>query len=566
MKNEPNVIEEIISKDENKVVTKKYRIISTLGKGGFGICYKVQDPDTKEFHAIKVLSKYFIKEKNYVKKLNEVKRIQDQFKNIPNIVELKKVFEDEINVYVILELCDNGDLLSILQKRKKLTEIEVQYYISNLINALIRMHQKKIVHLDLKPENIFLTEYMELKLGDFGLATNIGDNNHDNVPGGTTNYMPPEAISQKKYSYGNDIWAVGIIMYYLIIGKLPFNQKDDNKTKEKIKALEYEFPDDVLISNAAKDLIQQILVPPEKRPSLNKILTHDFFDLGRKIPKRIPTKFIVETPSLDYIKYFMPDADKNGIVNRKKIDHQNLKLEEEEEEKKKEAIRKEQREKPVYVTKFVDYSGKYGLGYKLSNNNYGACFNDSSKIIYEPNNEYFTIIEKKDNGKDLLKKNYFVNKKAAFSHDISKKYILLKNFIKKLSNEKEDTYANLENIEKEKKEFSEEKKEFSEEENIDEQMEYVKRYRIYDKYSILFVFYNNDIQILFKNDMHENYENILILYQRNEIIHMVYNFNNNIYQSKIYSRESIHEIKNFDFQRKMRYVNNLFENMKVEVK
>ena len=387
MKNEQNelpsgkVIEERISKDENIVVNKNYyTIISTLGKGGFGICYKVQDTETNEFHAIKVLSKYFIKEKNYVKKLNEVKTIQDQFKGIPNIVELKKVFEDEINVYVILELCDNGDLYSILQKRKKLTEIEVQYYISNLINALIRMHQKKIVHLDLKPENIFLTEYMELKLGDFGLATNIGVNNHDNVPGGTTNYMPPEAISQKKYSYGNDIWAVGIIMYYLIIGKLPFNQKDDNKTKEKIKALEYEFPDDVLISNAAKDLIQQILVPPEKRPSLNKILTHDFFDLGRKIPKRIPTKFIVETPSLDYIKYFMPDADKNGIVNRKKIDHQNLKLEEEEEEKKKEAIRKEQREKPVYVTKFVDYSGKYGLGYKLSNNNYGACFNDSSKI------------------------------------------------------------------------------------------------------------------------------------------------------------------------------------------
>ena len=176
MKNEPNVIEEIISKDENKVVTKKYYIISTLGKGGFGICYKVHDPETNEFHAIKVLSKYFIKEKNYVKKLNEVKRIQDQFKNIPNIVELKKVFEDEINVYVILELCDNGDLYSILQKRKKLTEIEVQYYISNLINALIRMHQKKIVHLDLKPENIFLTEYMELKLGDFGLAMNIGVN------------------------------------------------------------------------------------------------------------------------------------------------------------------------------------------------------------------------------------------------------------------------------------------------------------------------------------------------------------------------------------------------------
>ena len=565
MKNEPKVlpsgevIEERISKDENIVVKKKYyRIIRKLGKGGFGICYKVQDTETNEFHAIKVLSKYFIKEKNYVKKLNEVKRIQDQFKGSPNIVELKKVFEDEINVYVILELCDNGDLYSILQKRKKLTEIEVQYYISNLINALIRMHQKKIVHLDLKPENIFLTEYMELKLGDFGLAKNIGVNNHDKAYGGTTNYMPPEAISQNIYSYGNDIWAVGIIMYYLIIGKLPFNQKDDNKTKKKITDLEYEFPDDVLISNAAKDLIQQILVRPEKRPSLNKILTHDFFHLG-KIPKRIPTKFMEKIPSLDYIKYFMPDADKNGIVNKEKIDHQKLKLEEEEEEKKKEAIRKEQREKPVYVTKFVDYSGKYGLGYKLSNNNYGACFNDSSKIIYEPNNEYFTIIEKKDNGKDLLKINYFVNNKTAFSHDINKKYILLKNFIKKLSNENEDTIANLENIEKGKKEFSEE-------ENIDEQMEYVKRYRIYDKYSILFVFYNNDIQILFKNDMHENYENILILYQRNEIIHMVYNFNNNTYQSKIYSRESIHEIKNFDFQRKMRYVNNLFENMKTEAK
>ena len=566
-----------IEKEENDIIIgnitgitdkiKRYKKIVQIGEGGFGTCYKVLglDDNNEEF-AIKILSKQLIKEKNNEKSVNDVRNIQKKL-NHPNICRLYEAFEDNNNVYAVLELCQNGDLSNLLKKRGKLKEIEVQYYIKNLIEALIYIHERNIVHLDLKLANILLTDKMELKLGDFGLANYIDKINYKRA--GTTLYMAPEALKNNQYGKKNDIWAVGVIMYYLIIGKLPFYDTDAGVLKKKIINLDYEFPKDAIISNAAKDLIHQILVPPENRPSLKYIKKHDFFNLG-KIPSKIPKIFLKCVPSINYIRNFMKDANNNGIVNREVI-HKNLKEEEDrdiEKEKKEEEERiakiRELKNGPIYVTNYYDHSKKYGLGYKLNNDFYGACFNDSSKILYNDEEDYFFYTEKLDNSKEIKQYKCYLNKNNSLNHDKHKKYQLLKNFIKEIT-KKTDDNSIIESISKNEKNNGEARN------NIEEEIKYyenayVKRYRMYDKYSVLFQFSNNDIQILFNNDKNENYENIIISVYKNEIIHMVYNDYKNDYDILTYTQQSIYDDKNPEFQKKIKYVNHLLDKMKAETR
>jgi polo-like kinase 1 len=136
----------------------------------------------------------------------------------------------------MFEYCENKDLSSLLKKRRKLKEIEVQYYIYQLIQALIHLQERNIIHRDIKLENIFLTEKLELKLGDFGLARKL------NYPeakcydfAGTPAYMAPEIFEIKpSYTLKADIWPIGVIMYQLLLGELPFKGVDA-VLEEKIK-------------------------------------------------------------------------------------------------------------------------------------------------------------------------------------------------------------------------------------------------------------------------------------------------------------------------------------------
>jgi polo-like kinase 1 len=198
----------------------------------------------------------------------------------------------------------------------------------------------------------------------------------------------------------------------------------------------YSFPETAIISEAAKNLITQILVTdPSKRPSLDQILIHDFFNQGTSIPKLLPTSTLACTPSLSYIRSFMPDAGKDGIVNKPltttKLTDLNTPSSTTE---KKNVTNNEKIEDntnngdphlkgpDTWVKKWVDYSSKYGLGYLLSNGFSGVYFNDSSKIILNPNTKDFFYIERKgperqevvnihnlDNyPKDLQKKSHFI--------------------------------------------------------------------------------------------------------------------------------------------------------------
>lgn len=190
----------------------------------------------------------------------------------------------------------------LLRRRKRLHELEVQCYTSQIISALKYLHAHRIIHRDLKLGNLFLNDKMEVKLGDFGLATKLDfDGEKKRTICGTPNYIAPEVLEGKGgHSYEVDVWSLGVIIYTLIIGKPPFETSDVKTTYKKIRMNSYAFPEHVTISDAAKDLISKILIgDPLQRPTLDQIIAHEFLNNGSlgSIPKTLPQSFLACPPS-----------------------------------------------------------------------------------------------------------------------------------------------------------------------------------------------------------------------------------------------------------------------------
>jgi len=310
------IVEEKIVKVTGDVQIRKYLKGRLLGKGGFAKCYEFTCLDTKRISAAKVVIKSsLVKSRAKQKLISEIK-IHKSLRH-PNVVSFEHYFEDSENVYIILEMCHNQSLNELLKRRKRLTEVETLCFTAQIIKALKYLHSHRVIHRDLKLGNLFLTDKMEVKVGDFGLATKLEfEGERKRTVCGTPNYIAPEILDGKQgHSYEVDIWSLGVIIYTLIIGKPPFETQDVKTTYKRIKMNAYSFPEGAVISEAAKNLITEILNSnPLARPGLDQILAHDFFHQGTSIPKLLPTSILACPPSLSYIRQFMPDAGTNGIV------------------------------------------------------------------------------------------------------------------------------------------------------------------------------------------------------------------------------------------------------------
>ena len=504
-----------------------------IGTGGFSKCYKLYNVQDKKIYAAKEI----IKNKSSYDRIKNEIDIYEYLKH-DNIVNQKEHFIYNDTQYLIFEFCENRDLSHLIDKRKKLKEIEVQYYITQLIQALIHLHDRNIVHRDLKLGNIFLTGKMELKLGDFGLAKKLSFRDEKiSERVGTPAYMAPEILENMGYSLEVDIWSLGVIMYYLIIGKLPFNKPN----QEDIKRVSYTFPKKAIISRAAKNLIEQILVKdPKERPSLKQILRHDFFTLGRSIPRLIPKVFMHKDPSINYIRYFMMDANDNGIVDRELSNEStNLKgiIIEKEDENEENKVRTD-----IYVTKCHEIK-KYGLGYQLSNNNFGVYFNDTTKIIYDWRKDSYHYIGNNEETKSFMEKDIEEIKEPK---DLNKKCKILKTFQEVLTRDKNATSTISRN------------ENYNDYERKDDGMNdssvpvYVKKYYSYDKQSILIRLTNKDIQIYFLSG-----ETILLSKEEKEVTFI--KKNNAQLETLKYPLQEIMETQNYDIIRKMQYSKSLLE-------
>lgn len=192
--------------------------------------------------------------------------------------------------------------MDLIRKRGSLTEPECRFYITQIVGAVKYMHDIGVIHRDLKLGNIFLDGDMNVKIGDFGLAALL-DSKTDRKKTicGTPNYIAPEVLfgKDKGHSYEVDIWSIGIILYVMLFGKPPFQSKNVEAIYDRIKRIDYTFPENRTVSDEAKNLIMSLLTfDPEKRPSLDRIMEHPFFfgefpeALDPSIITTVPTHFI----------------------------------------------------------------------------------------------------------------------------------------------------------------------------------------------------------------------------------------------------------------------------------
>ena len=564
---DPNaaVVEEKIIKVTGDVQIRKYYKGRLLGKGGFAKCYEFSCAENKKIFAGKVIAKSsLVKSRAKQKLISEIK-IHKSLHH-PQIVAFEHYFEDTENVYILLEICQNQTLNDLLKRRKRLTEIEVQCYIVQLIKALKYLHSHRVIHRDLKLGNLFLTDKMELKVGDFGLATKLDfEGERKRTVCGTPNYIAPEILDGKTgHSYEVDIWSLGVIIYTLIIGKPPFETRDVKTTYKRIKMNAYSFPESAIISEAAKNLISQILVTdPSKRPSLDQILIHDFFNQGTSIPKLLPTSTLACTPSLSYIRTFMPDAGKDGIVNKpltttKLTDlpsgndkkNETRKPANEKDEDNRETNKNDPNLKgpDTWVKKWVDYSSKYGLGYLLSNGFSGVFFNDSSKIILNPETKVFFYIERRSPDRQEV---IVTHKIDDYPKELQKKVTLLqhfKNYLEGDNNNKNDEKDKDKEREEENNENN--KNEEKEKEIGEKPFTYVKKW-MRTRHAIMFRLSNKIVQVCFQDHTE------IILSSESRIVTYV----NKKGERSTYPLSSALENSNYEMTKRLKYTKDILTHM-----
>ncbi|XP_029858057.1 serine/threonine-protein kinase PLK1 [Aquila chrysaetos chrysaetos] len=425
-----------------------------LGKGGFARCYELAEAESREVFAGKVVPKSLLVKPHQKEKMSMEIAIHRSLAH-RHVVGFQGFFEDADFVYVVLELCRRRSLLELHKRRKALSEPEVRYYLRQTILGCQYLHSHRVIHRDLKLGNLFLSDDMEVKIGDFGLATKVEyDGERKKTLCGTPNYIAPEVLGKKGHSFEVDIWSIGCIMYTLLVGKPPFETSCLKETYIRIKKNEYTIPKH--INPVAANLIQKMLrSDPTTRPTIDELLNDEFFTSGY-IPSRLPTSCLTVAPRFSIAPSGLelngrkpltalnkgPDSPalenlpekEDGAGLRELGDAvdchladmlQQLTAVNSAKPSERVPVRQEEAEDPAcipifWVSKWVDYSDKYGLGYQLCDNSVGVLFNDSTRLIMYNDGDSLQYIEQ--NGTE----SYFTVR--SYSSALNKKITLLKYF------------------------------------------------------------------------------------------------------------------------------------------
>ena len=277
---------------QNKSLFDKYEVKQKIGKGKFGLVKCGINKETNKQVAIKIMAK-----KNMDKSDLELAKVEIDILKIsqhPNIIKLYDIYENENYIYIIMEYCSGGDLLSYFEYYEyQLKETKVCEIIHKLSMAIYFLHSYGIVHRDLKPENILMTDLTpeaDIRLLDFGLSKIIGNEEKCTEPYGTLSFVAPEVLQGKPYDKSVDLWSIGIITFLLLCGYLPF---DDKHSEREIARQTIQDP--VPFENKiwskytpeARTFVEGLLQKkPEKRYSIKELLEHPWIKKMDKVPNK----------------------------------------------------------------------------------------------------------------------------------------------------------------------------------------------------------------------------------------------------------------------------------------
>ena len=280
------------SKEKSKTETESpkeitigdYIIKKTIGSGTFSTVKLGIHRITQKKVAIKILDKYKIESRDDLERIIREMQILTEMNN-PFVIKVYKIYEDKNNFLIIMEYCEGGELFNYIVKKKRLSEDESSYFFFQLINGIEYIHSKGIAHRDLKPENLLISKNKILKIIDFGLSNFYDGQKRLQTPCGSPCYASPEMVKGKKYDGFNiDIWAIGVILFAMLCGYLPF-EDDENDTDvlfNEIIRNKIDYP--YFLSDLSLDILQRILVSdPLKRITIEEIKDHEFYLKGERI-------------------------------------------------------------------------------------------------------------------------------------------------------------------------------------------------------------------------------------------------------------------------------------------
>ncbi|XP_064031340.1 inactive serine/threonine-protein kinase PLK5-like [Pogoniulus pusillus] len=206
-----------------------------LGEGAFGCCYQLAELASGKVYAAKVIPRARLAA---VGTRERVERERELLCHLchRHIVRLHGHFADRGHLYLLLELCSRGSLAGILRARGRLRGLEVRFYLKQIIAGLSYLHGQGIVHRDLKLSNFLVTEKMQVKIGDLGLAQRLAPPGRRwGVLCGTPNYLAPEVLDRRGHGVPSDIWALGCAMYEALTGRAPFEAAQRQELYRQIR-------------------------------------------------------------------------------------------------------------------------------------------------------------------------------------------------------------------------------------------------------------------------------------------------------------------------------------------
>ena len=510
---------------------ESYQKLERIGKGSYGSVYKVQNKNTNIIRAMKIIPK------NYQKDNEEIMREINILKNLdhPNVMKIYEFLEDEKNYYLIQEFCDEGDLESVLDKKKIFCEFLVKFIMYQVFLAINYLHANNIVHQDIKKKNVSIIKYNQekkenainhiktnssikklkrmntekiiysnpiqnkddifikinedkeiqeelsktkliknlskkakeylyelskrsIKVIDFGEAIFMPQKKKFiNDIAGTINYLSPELLKGQMIKE-LDEWACGVLMYYLLSGKFPFDGKTEDEIFNNIETqkLNLDIPELKNISVDCKDLITKLLERDvTKRLSANKALEHNFFKTGIKMKKIVGGMEKKQTEQVlnDWIKLQKGRGSNAGLFKKAVLAYMAFNFVEKEEEKKMKNLfyKMSGGNKNFLITKenFADSIKQVSDNYtdeeinelfdKLDDNKSGIIeyeeivrgFSDREKLLNEKNmRQAFKFFDKDKNGTiswTEISNVVFKNKKMP--------KIIMKQFLEEISSE-----------------------------------------------------------------------------------------------------------------------------------
>ncbi|KAF8640281.1 hypothetical protein AX16_010176 [Volvariella volvacea WC 439] len=227
---------------DGEVTLYHFDLLRAVGKGAFGKVRIVEHKRTKKLYALKYIDKARCIRQKAVANVIQERRLLEEIDH-PFVVNLRYAFQDDENCFFVLDLMLGGDLRFHLERKGHITEESVIFWVAELASALEYLHRKRIIHRDIKPDNILLDAEGHAHLTDFNVAIHYSERRLHTSVAGSMAYMAPQVVGRKGYSWQIDWWSLGVTAYELLFHKRPFDGKSAERMTQSILKDTVKFPE-----------------------------------------------------------------------------------------------------------------------------------------------------------------------------------------------------------------------------------------------------------------------------------------------------------------------------------